>query len=79
MGGLVALYPAPVKLPVTPVPELSQVTITNPSGSHRVVISLTHALGHKQGTLVGAGWAEPEMLLCVSSKGTCSVISPNGA
>ena len=79
MGGLIAVYPAPLLLAVTAVQELSQITITNPSGSHHEVVSLYTALGYKHGTLVAVGWAEPEMLLCISSKGNCSVISPHGA
>lgn len=79
MGGMVAVYPAPLLLAVTAVQELSQITITNPSGSHHEVVSLNTALGYKHGTLVAVGWADPEMLLCISSKGNCSVISPKGA
>jgi hypothetical protein len=79
LGGLIALYPAPLLLAVTAVPELNKITITNPSGSHNVTVSLNVALGYKHGRLIAVGWTDPEMLLCISSKGNCSVISPQGA
>jgi hypothetical protein len=74
----VALYPAQITQAVTPLPELSQITITNPAGGHNVVLSLSNILGSSRSVLVGLGWAEPEMLVAVASDGSCSVLSPQG-
>lgn len=78
MGGLIALFPAPLQQAVgsTYVPELKQITITNPSGSHEAMLNLP--LVPASGYLVAMGWVEPEMLLAISSNGTCSVVSPTG-
>eukprot|EP00892_Ulva_mutabilis_P002577 jgi/Ulvmu1/1231/UM109_0029.1 len=78
MGGLIALYPAPLQQAVgsTYVIELKQITITNPSGSHEAIINLPLVPG--SGYLVAVGWAEPEMLVAVASSGTCTVVSPTG-
>lgn len=78
MGGLIALFPAPLQQAVgsTYVPELKQITITNPSGSQEAMLNLP--LVPSSGYLVAMGWVEPEMLLAVSSNGTCTVVSPTG-
>jgi hypothetical protein len=78
-GGLVAVYPAVQSAAVTPVPELSYITITNPSGAHRVTIPLQQVLGTNRGWLVSVGWTDPEILVCTTSTGHCLAFTPLGA
>ena len=78
-GGLIALYPAALSAAVTPVPELSAITITSPGGDHRVQIAMQQVLGGERCALVAVGWAAPELLVCVMSNGRCLVFTPHGA
>ena len=78
MGGLVALYPAPLQQAVysTYVLELKQITTTNPSDSDEAIINLPLVPGRWY--LAAVGWAEPEMPLAMSSNGSCAAVSPTG-
>ena len=74
-----ALYPAALTAAVTPVPELGVITITNPSGSHRATIALQQVLSGGSGALVAVGWAQRELLVCVTTAGAAQVFSAHGA
>ena len=78
-GGLIALYPAALSAAVTPVPELSAITITSPGAGHRVRVAMQQVLGGERGSLVAVGWAAPELLVCVTSTGLCLVFTAHGA